>query len=358
LLYGAKSKKVYKIHSAKDSMERDVIKKVLGIGIFIGLAIVAFLILKPFITPILTALILSYYFHPLYRKANKRFKKPTLIALLICIVVALIMVALAVALMRHAVAQLIDFYAYIQTTDILAPIKVFFSKITPVESTSQLSVFFDQAVEKIVSSLFNFISKTLVNLPFLILQVFVMFFVMFYLIREGDSLYDYSKDILPFKKKIRQRFSVRFKEITRGFLYGMIAVGLVQGALAGVGFYIFGASQPFILMILAIFAAMIPFIGTWIVWLPVGTTMLIKGSTFAGIGLILYGAIVVGYIDNLIRPLIVGKMAKMSNAIVLLGILGGLRLFGLIGIIVGPLVLDYLIIFIEFYRTKQIKKLV
>ncbi len=339
-------------------MDRDITKKVLGIGIFIGLAIVSFLILKPFITPILTALILTYYFHPLYKKANERFKKPTLIALLICVVVALIVVALLIVTMRFAVAQLIDFYAYMQTTDIMAPLKVFLSKITPAESTYQLSVFFDQAVEKVVSSLFSFISKTLVNLPFLILQIFVMFFVMFYLIREGSTLFEYSRELLPFRKKIKRRFSIRFQEITKGFLYGMIIIGLVQGVFAGIGFYIFGAPQPFILAILAILAAMIPFIGTWIVWLPVGTSMIIKGSTVAGVGLLLYGAIVVGYIDNLIRPFIVGKMTKMSNAIVLLGMLGGLRLFGLIGLIVGPLVLDYLIIFIEFYRTKQIKRLI
>ncbi len=339
-------------------MDRDVIKKIISIGIFVGLAIVAFLILKPFITAILTALILAYLFHPLYKRANERFKKPTLIALLICIGTAIIVIALLFFIARFAVSELIDFYAYTQTHDIMAPLKVLFSKVTPAEATYQLTAFFDQAVEKGASSLFNLVSKTLINLPFLLLQIFVMFFIMFYFLREGSTLYGYSKDILPFRKKIRRRFSIRFREITRGFLHGMVIVGLIQGVVAGVGFYIFGASQPFILMILATLAAILPLIGAWIVWFPVGIGLLIKGSTLAGIGLLIYGAVIVGYVDNLIRPSIVGRATKMSNAIVLLGMLGGLRLFGLIGLIVGPLVLDYLIIFIEFYRTKQIKKLI
>lgn len=339
-------------------MDKDVIKKILGIGIFVGLAIVAFLILKPFITAILTALILSYLFHPLYKRANERFKKPTLIALLICIGTAVIILAFLFLIARFAITELIDFYTYTQTHDIIAPVKVLFLKTVPAEAAYQLSAFFDQAVEKGTSFLFSFVSKMLVNLPLLLLQIFVMFFVMFYLLREGSSLYEYSKDILPFRKKIRQKFSVRFREITRGFLYGMVIVGLIQGIAAGIGFYVFGASQPFILTILATLAAIFPFIGAWIVWFPVGVGMLIKGSTVAGIGLLIYGAVVVGYIDNLIRPFIVGRATKMSNAVVLLGMLGGLRLFGIIGLIIGPLVLDYLVIFIEFYRTKQIKKLI
>lgn len=339
-------------------MERDVIKKVLGIAIVVGLVVVAFLILKPFIKAILTALILSYLFLPIYRKANKRFKKPTLIALLICIVVIIVLLALLLVITRFTLTGLIDFYAYTQTHDIMAPLKVFFLRITPAEPAYQTTAFFDQALEKGKSSLFGFVSSTLVNLPSLILQLFVMFFVMFYLIREADALYEYSKDLLPFRKKIRTRFSIRFREITRGFLYGTVIIGLIQGIVAGIGFYIFGATQPFLLTILAMLASILPFMGPWLVWLPVGLSMVIKGSTFAGIGMLLYGAIIAGYVDNLIRPSIVGKMTKMSNAIALLGMLGGLKLFGPIGFIAGPLVLDYLIIFIEFYRTKQIKKLI
>jgi predicted PurR-regulated permease PerM len=85
---------------------------------------------------------------------------------------------------------------------------------------------------------------------------------------------------------------------------------------------------------------------------------MILGGNNAGIGLLLYGAIIVSWIDNIIRPYFVGKRAKMSEAIILIGMLGGLNLFGAIGLIIGPLVLDYLTIFIEFYRTKKMTELI
>jgi predicted PurR-regulated permease PerM len=107
-------------------------------------------------------------------------------------------------------------------------------------------------------------------------------------------------------------------------------------------------------MLMAIVLAVIP-IGCWVIWIPVGADLLIKGKVNEGIGLLLFGFIIVTYIDNLIRPYLVGKKAKMNQVVILLGMLGGASVFGLVGFIVGPIILDYLIIFFELYRTGHLK---
>jgi len=240
---------------------------------------------------------------------------------------------------QFAIKELISFYTYIQTHDITAPIKSFFIKISPTgTSTYQITSFFDNIIGRGTLYFFDIASNTIINIPRIMLQMFIIFFVMFYFLIEGHNLIKYSNKILPFKEQIRKRFLERFKVIIRGFVYGTILVGIIQGLFTGIAFYVLGVSQP---------------LGAWIIWLPIAIGLMIKGSTTAGIGLLIYGAIFISYIDNFLRPVIVGRMVKMSNVIVLLGMLGGIQLFGIIGLVLGPIILDSVIIIIDIYRSKQ-----
>lgn len=334
---------------------QDNVKKIIGIAIVAILIFMAFLLIRPFIISIITAAILAYLFHPVYVKANEKFHKPNLSAFLVCIGIVLILVSMIFFTTQFAIKELVDFYTYSQTHDITAPLKAIFLKVSPTgPSTYQITTLADQAIEKGTSYLFDVASETIVNLPMILLQLFVIFFVMFYFLREGYTLVEYSKNLLPFKESIRKRFMARFRTIIRGFIRGTILVGVIQGGCAGIAFYILGVSQPFILTLLSILAAIIPFIGAWIVWLPVAIGLFIRGSTITGVILLVYGTVFVSYVDNILRPIIVGKMVKMPNVIALLGMLGGLHLFGIVGLVLGPLILDSVIMIIDIYRQKQI----
>ena len=122
----------------------------------------------------------------------------------------------------------------------------------------------------------------------------------------------------------------------------------------GLGFFIFNVPNPLFLMLLAILAGMFPIIGTAIVWIPVIIYLFIAGSIFPAIGVAAFG-IVSSVIDNILKPIIVSRRTRMHPLLILIGMIGGLLLFGIFGIILGPLILAYVLILLEVYRNKDIK---
>jgi predicted PurR-regulated permease PerM len=151
-----------------------------------------------------------------------------------------------------------------------------------------------------------------------------------------------------------------FAEITSATIYGQIMLSLVQGALGGLGFLIFGVSSPILWgLVMAIFA-FLPVIGTAFIWVPAGLILLVNGLLshsnsllWRGIGLLLYGALIVSTVDNLLRPRIVGRKAHMHPVLVLLGVLGGLQAFGFLGFVIGPLILALLMTFVRIYEREK-----
>ena len=139
-------------------------------------------------------------------------------------------------------------------------------------------------------------------------------------------------------------------------IFGQIIIGIFQGIFTGIGLFIFKAPSPLILSIVAIFVGIIPLIGPWLVWFPVAIyLLLLSGNTFGGIGLMIYGLIIISWIDTIVRPLIVSKTAKVSSPIVLIGMVGGLFVFGILGLIIGPLILSYISLILEMYKDKKLK---
>lgn len=335
------------------------IEKVLTFSIFLVLLIISFFIFQPYFTSIMAALVLAYLFFPVYNFINKRIKHSNIASFIVCILVVLILSISFWIIVQITIKQIVEFYAYTQTFDITAPIKAIVAKISNIqEFPLQLSFFLDRGIEKITSGAVNFSNSIFTNLPVIVLQVFVTFFVMFYFLRDGKSIVEYLKGIMPFKEPFKERLFSRFKEVTGGVIYGMVIVGIIQGAVSGIGYYLFGVKGAFVLMIASMFLSILPFIGSWIIYIPTGLLMIAHGNQANGIGLLIYGVVLASQIDNLIRPYFVGKKAKISNVFALIGMLGGIQVFGLIGIIIGPLIVDYTVMFIEFYKSGKIAELV
>jgi len=161
--------------------------------------------------------------------------------------------------------------------------------------------------------------------------------------------------LLPFNKQINEKLIKKTREVTSATIYGQIIVGIIQGITAGIGFYIFNAPSPLFFTLLAIFFSIMPILGPFVVWIPVGLAMIASGNTTNGILLLVFGTVIVSFIDNVLRPFVIGKYGKISPVVVLIGMLGGLIFLGPLGVIIGPLILEYLLIFIELYRTDMTK---
>ena len=189
-----------------------------------------------------------------------------------------------------------------------------------------------------------------------ILLAFVTLFVMFYLFKDGKKIMYSIKEALPLKRRYKNEISEKFNNTIYATMYGIVLTAIIQGSVAAVGFWFFHVRSPFLWGIVMVILAMIPLVGPAFIWLPAAIIKLSTGSTADGIGLLLYGIFIVSTIDNIIRPKIIGSRSKVHPVLVLLGVLGGLKLFGIIGIIIGPLILSILAVFFDIYMSEEFEE--
>lgn len=330
-------------------------KETINIILIIGLFILAVLILKPIITPILIGILLAYIFHPTYQWLLKKLKNENLATSIVCFGLLILTLAFIILILRYLSDELINSYISLQKVDLAEIIM----KILPgTLGSSEVSRTVFSSLNVSFSSLFaNVIGKVsdfILNLPILLLKIFVMIFVFFFALKDGKKALEYAKSLSPLKKDSQDEFFKQFKYITNSVLVSQIVIGVIQGITAGIGYFIFGVPKIMLLTILTMILGIIPLIGAWIVWVPVDIYLFAIGRTGAGIGLLIYGIILISWADNLIRPMMVSKKTQINLAIVIIGMVGGMFAFGILGLIIGPLVLAYVLLIIELYRKKTI----
>jgi len=205
-------------------------------------------------------------------------------------------------------------------------------------------------------------SQIIFSLPGIILQIVITFFILFYLFKDGPEIVKKIKDLLPLKRSHKTRVLYKIKETTHAVMYGSIVIALIQGALGALGFWLFGIGTFYVWgMIIALFA-LVPFVGTAIIWIPAALYLIAKGSSegntvliWHGVGLLLYGTFIISSADNILKPKLIGDRAGLHPVFVLLGVIGGLELFGFAGFIIGPLILSALKSFIDIYQKEGMK---
>jgi predicted PurR-regulated permease PerM len=181
------------------------------------------------------------------------------------------------------------------------------------------------------------------------LDFFVMVYAMFFFLRDGPAILERIFYYTPLSSEDEERMLERFVSVTRATIKGTLIIGLIQGTLAGVAFWFAGVGGAAFWGTLMVILSIIPGVGSAIVWIPAVIYLFATGETLSAILLAAWCAAVVGTIDNVLRPMLVGKDAKMPDLLILLGTLGGLFLFGPIGFIVGPIICGLFLTVWEIY---------
>jgi predicted PurR-regulated permease PerM len=185
------------------------------------------------------------------------------------------------------------------------------------------------------------------------LEIFVMLFALFYLLRDGGK---FKQDVImlsPLADNYDDRIFSKLKQAIQSVVMGSLVVGLIQGVLTGLGFFLFGVPNPALWGSFAIVAALIPGIGTSLVLVPGILYLFFIGTTPHAIGLLVWGIVAVGVIDNLLGPLLVNRGVHVHPFLILLSVMGGLAFFGPIGFIAGPLIVALLFALLEIYKTTR-----
>lgn len=320
------------------------------------LLVLSYLIVKPFLIAILTAAALAYIFYPLYLWALNRLPKminsPRLASLLTCLVIVLCVLIPAIFIMTIIFVETKTGYLYLRS------LVDGYQNGTPLPpSLAQWSGYLPQIKEigtDMASQFILMVQGVLKGIPHVILSILITVFSIYYFLVHGKDLYKFFSGIVPLPEGRYKQILNRFDDLSRGMIMGQIVVGLIQGILAWLGFWYLNVPNPVLWGFLTAIISIIPLLGAVIVWLPIVVYLALLGMAtgeyWRAVTLLLYGFFVISLIDNFLKPKIVGDHAKIHPLIILFGILGGIQLFGLPGILIGPLVLTIFDVVIEIYK--------
>jgi len=330
-------------------------KETAMVVLVIGLFILAILVVKPVALSIIWGILLAYIFYPIYRWTVKVFKSENLSAFLICILLFLVISIPAIIIFNSLANQIIKVYVSLQSLDLASTLRQALpSELSSSPAIAQLSNSLNSFVPKIISYIINRFSGFVLNIPAMMLQLFIVIFVFFFALRDGKKAREYLKPLFNFKKEISEKLFAQFRDVTNSVLLGQVVIGVLQGVVAGIGYLIFGVPYALFFTILTIIVGIFPILGPWLVWIPIDIYLFLNGKTGAGIGLLIYGILIITWLDAIIKPLIVSRKTQVSSAVIIIGMIGGLFVFGILGLILGPLVLSYVLLVIELYRSKKI----
>jgi len=342
---------------------------------FISLLIVAIaksiLVIYPFFISIIGGALLGYVFYPIYARITKRIKSKTISAFLTAVILILILSVPIILLINNLTLesqylylkskqqimgrQLIDSRCYENTFICNSVNRI--NKLLENQETRQYLI---NRLNDILQYLTKQVSYLILSLPSIILQLVVALFTTFYVLKDGKSIITRIAEVAPLKVHHQEQIIKQFNDVTKAVIYGSFVVALVQGTLGAFGLWIFGIKSYLLWAIIMTFFALIPFIGTWAVWLPASAYLSITGYLqsepgliWRGVGLFFYGLLIISTIDNILKPIIVAEKAKVHPLVILIGILGGIYAFGLIGILLGPLILAMLQTLLEIYERER-----
>jgi predicted PurR-regulated permease PerM len=182
------------------------------------------------------------------------------------------------------------------------------------------------------------------------LDVFLMSVSMYYFFIDGRRLYAEAARLLPLEKRYLDAFAKEFKDVALAIVYGNSVTALIQGAVGLVGLWLAGVPHPLVWALAMAVVALVPVGGTALVWAPLGVVLMLTGKLPEGIFLLAWGALVVGTVDNLVRPRLCGSRMALHPLLVFLSMFGGLAVFGMMGLLVGPLIASLFMAMVRIYR--------
>ena len=308
-------------------------------------------ILWPYFGAIFWASILAILFTPMCRRLTaKMHGRRTLAALLTLIAIVLIVILPAAFISSMLLQQGLEVYQRVQSGDldfmrygrtIMASLPSWLTSILDRFGVTTLADVQEKVSAGLAASIKFLASQALTigsgTLEFMV-SFFMMLYLLFFLLRDGGTLRRRMRDAIPLTEDLQQNLSAKFTTVIRATIRGNIVVAIVQGALGGLAFWMLGIQGALLWTVLMAFLSLLPAVGTAIVWLPVAIYLLATGATWQGIALITYGVLVIGLVDNVLRPILVGKDTKLPDYVVLFATLGGMAVFGFNGFVIGPLI--------------------
>ena len=307
----------------------------------LGVAIVV--ALSPFLSGLLGTAVLYVMFVPLYRRLERSMRSGP--AATLTLIVALVAIGLPLVwLLGMVIGQAPDALRGVQGSALFARIGSL--RIGTVQVGTELAKASGTIVSWLSSQLFAFVGGA----TSAALNLVIAFFGLYYMLRSGTMVWGTVRPYIPFSPQTADALRDRFVSVTEATLLGTVLVAIVQGLVIGLGFWIVGLESPLFWGTVTAFASILPVLGSALVWLPAVVVLLVQSRPGAAIALALIGGGLASNLDNLLRPIIYKRVSDLHPMITLIGAFAGVKYFGLLGVLLGPLAIAYLFELLLFYR--------
>lgn len=335
----------------------------LVIVLFTG--VVFFNMVKVFFVPVILAAVFAGLFYPFYEWLVKLARGRRAISAFFCCLA----LSLGVLLPAYGVANLVarealrlyqaaetkglraveaDFQSFVQRHPVLQSLRL---EKLPLQATVE------QALKKAADLLATGVNHASRETFELVANFFLTFFTMFYFFRDGPVLVQRLKYFSPLADRYEEDLIRRFLAVSRATLKGTLLVALIKGMLGGLTFWAFGLEAPVMWGVVMVFLSVLPVVGAWLVMYPAAAILLLGGHVWAGVGIFLIAAFIVGSIDNVLQPILVGRDSGMHELLVFFSMLGGIGVFGVMGFLVGPAIAALFHTLLDIYGTEFNKQL-
>ena len=335
--------------------------------VILGLVTLLFLyLLKPFFFPIFWAAVIAGVFRPLYSRIDGKLNRPNLSTAILFLLIALIV------LLPAGIIGTLVFNESVQMYNNLSPdTKEMESSIQRLINTivdnsvvhlfrinkAMLIAKTTEVAQGITNYIFVHLTQLTQNTLGLLVQFAIMLYTLFFFVRDGDRFLRMAMKVIPLGMGREKFLYERFIATARSTLKVTLIIGGIQGALGGIVFFATGVEGALIWGLLMILMAIVPVVGCTIIWAPAGIVMILMGHIWQGILILAVGTFVISTVDNLLRPILLGKDVEMHPLLIFLSTLGGIIIFGFSGFVIGPVVTSLLIalweMYEEFYRKEK-----
>jgi predicted PurR-regulated permease PerM len=342
-------------------MTENNVERVFFVTLVLAVTVAFFWLIRGFMQPIFWAVALGIVVYPLHARLVRRLHNRESLAALLSVAAVVVVVILPLIGLGAAVAQEgAALYERLQSDglgvqDLYSRVQRSVPQVTGLmERVGVDPARVGQQVQSAAVAVSGYIAERALSIGQGTLRgtlfFFLMLYLLFFFLRDGPRILDALVRALPLGDERERHLLTRFADVSRATIKGTLVVGIVQGAIGGTAFALLGLAAPVLWGTVMALLSILPAIGTALVWLPAAIYLIVSGQVVGGIVLIVVGALVIGSVDNVLRPILVGRDTRMPDYLILLATLGGLAGFGLAGIIIGPTIAAF---FLSVWRMVE-----
>lgn len=325
---------------------------VTGIALYL-----CWLMLRPFLAVLAWAVVLVIVFYPVHKQLAQRIKRRGLCAMLssalVILIVVLPLVFLTVAVTNELAGAVRNLPAHMdQLVDPSGQVSTWIRDRLGMDAHG-IQQFLVEQLRTYSSAILGRSVGIMGNVLSAVVKTFFVIITMYYLFRDGDQIVKALPDALPFGTDQSEALLARITQVISASVYGVVTIALLQGLLGGLAFWILGVPSPLLWAVVLAFICMIPLAGSFFVWLPAAIYLMLTNHFTKGILLIIWGAVVISSIDNLLRPKLIKNQTKLHELFVFFSVLGGMSMFGLLGIVLGPVILAITLGLLDTFKAEK-----